>query len=594
MMPESSVLEPIGEPVSDARDPQAPPSKRPFKFDVEKKEVQSLVAEMEGVTGEWSRSKNRRTERTKEVDVNVERSAKRIGPSDTVIPIRRIHSSIMQSKPGLTRYLTSSNRILLFATGEGPSESATPLELAFSRWSRYEGWQAPWELLCDGTLLDGGGFIEVRLDDTKPLYAADEFVPRSQLAIPKNCRDIQQAERIVRVFQYLPYQLEDNIGAFGWNSAEVQRITREKETTRNEKIDIYRVWCKRGGIVYVYFVAQDGKEFLSGPTPLEIIPGQSTTQYPIFFNPLEVQSDTDLLDVRGFAFRILPSQEAETTIWTNLVNATTKASSVYSSTDDSGANASLEETRTLAPDTIVAKKLNFWAFPWPPMDGIQLVQTIPTIFTADLGQMNYAVLGRRDKTAKTAREVDASMEVASATNSIFISPLALTVLRVYALHWEIAKAVVLAEMIPDWPISPEEMTKRYFLLPAGDIDYVARNEKLQKILQAMQAAGGSAILPILLKIFIRYALPEEAPEIFKDADLVQIIQSMGLALQAMQQSIPLPPEHNAQINNIIATAQQAIGEWGAPAAAGVAGSSSDQAVPAESGTNSAPTPSEGA
>ena len=148
-----------------------PPLESTWVFEDEKRETDALIGEMQGDKGEWKKCENRKSERAKEVFVQEERNAKRIGPTDTIIPIRRIHSAIMLTKPQMSQYLSSSNRILIFNDASKPAEQATPLEVTYSKWMRYEGWLEPWEKLIDGVLLDGGGFIEVQFDGTKPLMS---------------------------------------------------------------------------------------------------------------------------------------------------------------------------------------------------------------------------------------------------------------------------------------------------------------------------------------------------------------------------------------------------------------------------------------
>lgn len=573
---------------------------------------------LNSLLGEWDSketevTKLRREVRRKVVDVEKLRLAGELEEDETFIPQRLVDSRIRQEKPAQMAFLEQPDRLLVFSDITDPLYPTEPLERAFTQFMRYEGWTHAWTRAFDGCNLHGGVCLEVRYDESKPLHCAIEYIRREDLIFSTEANSIQGNEHILRRYKYMPFELEGFVEKYGFsNEAIVELLGDSKDNKRNERIEVFKVFSKKDGVVLVSWFAPKCSKWLREPTPLDLgiwdlgelsayhqaraafiasplspIPPSlpsplAITDYPIFFLPYELIEDDLLLSSKGRAFRDAPDQEALTKLWTSLVNAAIKASKVYaayanSTIPDSG----LSENTPLAPNTIMPKEVKYWAPPFPDARLVQVAQTYANTSAANSTRVDWAVQNRQDS-GKTATEITASRQQAMAEAQSAISSQSLTFLNVYSLCWKIGQSQILAGLISGFPISPQDVARPYRLATAGDVDLTTREAKKQIIRETFQYIAGTPIASAFLSYMVETYFPERSKEwvpMLMSGDPLELISNAGTILQNIPREglTPLQAQQLDQFTNLLSQYVQSRTSNGgsAPTNDGMAGTSPD-------------------
>jgi hypothetical protein len=515
---------------------------------------------------------------------------------DNYIPQRLIDRAITQEKPAQLGFLEQPDRLLIFKDLSAPEQPTEDIERAFTDHMRYPGWTIPWHRAFDGMDLHGGVALEVIVDTTKPLYAAVEYIRREDLIFPVEATDIQACEFIMRRYRHMPFELERFVKEYGFNETAVKQILGDSKSKRHQKIEIFKCYCKKEGLVYVFWYSEKSENnFLKDPEPYNLgirDPGEieqytdsvnqySTMQeaistgmipvmgqqqsvppqpppalpmenYPIFWLPFEVVEDDRLLASKGMAFRYKADQEAATELWTSAINAANRASKVYASYENDPLNQTgISPSDKLIPNTITARKVAFWNFPFPDSGLLAIIQAFSNNVAAGASQVDYAVSARPDR--KTAEEVRSATSQAAQVKSVGVSGQSLTILAVYKLCWEVGRSFILMGEIPTFPIPKERLLHKFVVASAGDSDVLRRDQRRQIIRETFQYLAGTPIGNQFLIYLINTFFPEQAKlwnPILEAQDPLQLIQ---VAMQLLS-SIPrgtLLPEQSSQLDQIL-------------------------------------------
>lgn len=570
-----------------------------FEYTKVKKQVEAILGEWED---EIRKVGIRRELRRDTRDVNRMRAAQELAPDENFIPQHVIDQHIQEEKPSQIAFIEQPDRLLIFQDLTKPDQPTEDIENQFTSHMRYPGWNIPWHRAFDAIDLHGGCAIEVRFDETKPLKCAVDYIPRDEFIFPVEATSIQECEYIARAYHYMPFELEGFVDKYGFNKEQVNLIVKDSESARHQKKTIYRVYCKKNDMVYVFWYHQSCNTFLKNPEPLDLglydtnevvnfhqavelyaaNPVQETvdpltglptfvdvppptpptplpvSDYPIFWLLYEVIEDQKLLSSKGLAFRDKSDQEALTELWTNIINATNKASHVYSSYANSPISQDgVDENTPLKPNTITGRQVNFWNFPFPDASLVGVVAQYSATVASKGARVDFGVVNRKDSGNKTATEVQAAKQQAAALSSVGISGQSLTALGVWDLCWRIGLSQILIGNITTFNITSDPGDNRLFhtyrLAPAGDVDILKRDAKKQIIRETFQYLVGTPLANKFLEYLVKQYFPEYANAwvpILNSQDPVNLIQVAVQLLSAVPRD-SLSETQSAQLDQVL-------------------------------------------
>lgn len=541
---------------------------------------------------EESKAETRRNLRRFDVNMDEKRKRMEIEPDETYIPIRAIDQAIGNIKPSQIAFLESSKRLVIFTDVIDPTMPCEDLEMAFTAGMRYTRWNVAWHKAFDATDLHGASFLDIRFDDSKPLHCSVEHVSREFLIFPDGTKDIQQCERVARIYEYTAHELEGFVKTHGFNQAEVQRLVDVKSEKRNELIKVARVYKKVGGVVWVYWTTErtGSQDFLKAPVKLQLglydlsmdpmmiaqyasqgqeIPQRDVEFYPVVMLPFEIIEDELITNIKGCAAKELSTQEALTELWTNMVNASKKSSRVYASVENSpnGEIAESLQAKPLPRSGIYQRALKFWNFPPPDPSILQIAQSLSTVKLQEQGQVNFAAMNRKDS-RKTAEEISSATQAQQLAMSADVATVSIAVREVYTICWNIAQSQIFIGAISDFPIDREKVMRLYKLSAAGDVDVIQRNELKQLIQNMLPMMSGTSIGPTFLKFAMSELFPQHYQKMQQEMDITTQLQSLVSALAQALQAAPrdqLTPQENQQLDGLIQSAQSVVpAQPGAP------------------------------
>ena len=482
---------------------------------------------------------------------------------------------------------------------------------------RYPKWKNPWIKLIDAFHTHGGAALEVMYDTEKPLNNSIEFIPRDSLIFPVKTKNLQACPRLLRAYELTTLQLEEFTATYGFDPEASKKLL-DKFRKSTDFITVYRVLCKKDGIVYnAWYSNECENTWLRAPqvhdiglidfdpsvlrsivpmvTPQGIVPVpfyQSPEfevqramlarplplkQYPIIWFPYELTENEELLSAQGRVALDLHVQEAMTHMLTNTVNASTRAAQLYPyAINEPGNDPGMRELGRLKPGVIMGRELGIFQPPWPNNIILSLMQAMRVEKANEAGHADFAAMARKDAN-KTATEMelatDASQMIKTVDMDVYSSP----VLDTLALSFTIATHQAIFGLCTP-PPNPELLFGIYNLQPAGDVEVVKRAEDKQNAKEFFNIVQGTPAAEKILSFLIQRFFPDQADEWLlalagpdKDGIILQLISVL--------QSIPtneLTPDQQAQLGALISSAQSVVGPGNnagtpAPAGAGQAG-----------------------
>jgi hypothetical protein len=140
-----------------------------------------------------------------------------------------------------------------------------------------------------------------------------------------------------------------------------------------------------------------------------------------------------------------------------------------------------------------------------------------TEHSQETNQVNFAANNRQDS-RKTAKEIAAAQQQSSLINSVQVTLFSAYLRDVYKLVWRIAQSQALQGLIIIVPIYDETgnvignndamISKEYEILPAGDVDVIQRQEKLDRMMSFWPVMQTTPLAEAFLMDILASAFPD--------------------------------------------------------------------------------------
>lgn len=541
---------------------------------------------------EQTNTAERRRMRCVDVDVEQLQNAKVLSTDETLIPIRTIDSRVKKEQPAYVAYLTKSRRLAIFTCQEDPSINTDKLEIAYTKGMTYNGWEQPYYKCLDGAQVHGWDAVEIEYSEAKPFKVGLSHVGHENLIFPLKAKSLEDCEIIIRKFTISKLKLKTFESKYGFNADAVKLIVDEyTENKVDEPIDIYKIFMKSDGVVWVgWYVQKDTRDWLKSPEKLSLgrkvkkkvstmqldpmsglqMPIESEvwedvfeTNYPIKLQLYDENEEQEITFHRGRAFYDEPEQTAQTSIWTCMVNGAVRACNVYASPKNpSATGASIKQLDTrLEHGCIYNEPLEFWHTSYPDPMLLDIIARLEVQKQAESGQVAYGVNNRQDS-RKTATEVQSAREQQSMLSSVQVTLYSTFLREIHAYVWPIVQSLALQGIIVLNPtIDPMMLTLTYEVRPAGDDDVIRRAERLSQYQQMWGIISNTKAAGKYLTDMLRIALPDDADKYV--SDILSGMQDRNMTpvlveiLQAMLQDPQIAPALGAYAPKIQQVIQMA-------------------------------------
>lgn len=550
-------------------------------FDFQKAKVQ-----IDLVISSWSmdvrEAEARRKERYVELDIETMRQVGDLEEDETFIPDRVIDGNIKREKSNVMAFLNAGNRLAIFDCLSDPTIDTRTLEQEFTQGLTFKGWYREFERTVDGAALHGMDYIEVVFDDTKPLHVGFEHVGFDKLYYNRKVEDIQDSEYLIRKYELTISKLEEFKLKKGFDPDQIDNVIKNYENRkRNDTVEVFKVYVKYQGIVYVswYCTKTGATDWLNPPTELRLgiwekdINGKDTPSslghYPIYTNIYCDDEQFAIIDKKGRGFLDSPQQEANTAILTAFVNGSVRSSFVYASPkdDDSDSSEMKQLDVQLQPNCIYNKPLNWFSKPAPDVTMLTALQVIDTKNAVQSGQTAYAANNRKDS-RKTAEELKQASDTEQKITSTGLAGFSEFLRDVLQFAWQIVKSQALQNKIkfllipgPANPNMPGPQTfinntqiinQEYDIRPAGDTDVVEAQQLQQMMMQDWPVVQNTAMKDQFLMDYVKVRYPKKANEYVALLAQNQMMQQLQ---QKVQQASVLVPALNAALTGALNPAE---------------------------------------
>lgn len=523
-----------------------------------------------------------------DVDTDTARDEGWILEDETFIGIRVIDSSIAREKPTFVAYYEKSTRdAILVQQGARtvPTEIVAALEEDYTRANRVVGWQLALTRCIDSAQVHGRGVLEVVYDPNAPTLLSNEYVQPEDFIFPQKTRRLQSAPMVARRYTLSVMRLKELALRYGFDKTTIEDIIKvdgKEEGDYTAMHEIFHVFYKDGGLVYTFWYSKAKNKALSSVEKHNA--GEQTmdgtfvpaTLYPFFIFQYRVDEEEMILSSRGRAILDAPAQEALTSLWTNFVNGTNRASQLYPSIDqNSMPDAATEQIDfKLEHGKILNKPLKFHSPPWPQPIMLQAAQALETNSAQQSGQIDFAAQNRKDS-RKTATEVQAAQQQSSLMSGVDVAMFALFLTQLHQYRFDIIRKnesngitnVLIAQAPPE--IRQAALAAKWSVRPAGDVDFIERSEKLARYMQMWPVLANTPAAVPILKEIVKLAFPNEAAIFlpFFEDNSKAVGQQLLEVIAAMPRDT-MTPDENQQLDQIIDIGARTFGSNGAPPAAG--------------------------
>lgn len=484
----------------------------------------------------------------------------RTNPNGRLIPYRMIDAFINREKPLYQKYISEPTRIAIFTGEQEPTVNTQPLEEFFTSCFRYNGMAAVFMRCVDISQLHGVGYIEVRYDITKPghfsfiahRYEDIIYPPVDELS---KCHVLYIKER----FRYV------DIVTLNISQSQKTRLIEIVEDEDKETF-IFKVYVQTQTGWEVASYSKELAEFITPFKPLDNGFEGSNTILNLFTLVYDQNEELNLNDKKGRAYYDKDFQRAATVMISSNTEKHFKSGSVYAALTEPANRSSDAKALEiqLFPDTILDKPFTFFSPPEPSDSALNCVNRLETMHASSVGQVNFAANNRQDS-RKTATELNNAAEMASLMSSVALGTFSGFMSGIIDFAWLIlVDAVKNSEVSIPSTLTPADFLKQYYKRPAGDADYVKRNEKMTKMLQMLPMIINTPAGAVFINRLLDYAFPDEkfSAKLDTQAQQLELISALVPILKAFLASPNatngIPPNELAAAQQLVATAEQDV------------------------------------
>ena len=553
---------------------------------------------------------SRRNLRYIDVDVDALRQEGKIQADETFIPVRVIDTNISREDSVYTAYLTQSRRLLVLDLPGVSNDYTDRLESEVTRGLRYKGWLTEFHRVRDGAAMHGWDAMEVVFDLSKPLHVGFEHIGHDRLYFDRNVHDIQDSEYVVIKYNVTGRVLKELAAENMFNPDQVNLVL-EGDSNGNKrleaKFDLYKGYFKFDGIVYVCWFVKGlrSEDWIKAPEPLylgishieqqigegsgtlatspeggiEILPPQPVPvevddyvfEYPIHLLYYKETEEKEVFSKVGRCFLDSDWQEAQTSIVTSFVNKLKRSSNVYAAPATDTEEADMRQLDVVLENgKIFSKPLTFFSQQPPESIVLQSLNYLDSANSQRAGQVDYAALNRKDS-RKTATEMTAAKEEAAQNKATPIALFSDFLRGIFTITWKIVQSRALLGKIP---LLLDESGNNnvniiglpYEVHPAGDVDVIARQEKINQMMQDWPVISQTSLSTKFLADLMRLKYPDEGEQYAQiitenpsGGQLVMALSSMLQTLVKPEDVAALPPEQQQQLANLQQQVQQFVG-----------------------------------
>ena len=498
-----------------------------------------------------------------------------VSGNETYIGRRIIANNVQRELPVFIQYLTGSYRhvSLTALSQELPTDLLINSETAFTRAFRTGTWLEAHMQMVSSMAIHGRGVLLRSASALHPLNSTFSYIPPEDFLFPIKIRNHQSAPILGIRYVITWSQFEEWRVTYKWDpeTTEVLAANVSDSEKPSKEYTVYLMFQKRGGVVESFWFAYDQSKLLTAPAPYctgrfkadgNPVPCTEYPMYPVYYS---ISETPKIAERHGRAFLDMHDQEAITMIWTSYVNSCIRASELYISKKEKAVveNAEIVQTEfIMQPGYILKEAVEFHSPPVPDASILNAVQALRVENSASAGQVDFAAANRKDS-KKTATELDMARNQSAANSTIPLLMFSIGYKMFLQSMWDDLAANIASgfntEFMGQSPQRGVLASTKILVAPAGDIDYIDRDQKMKLYMALLPMYEGTPVALYFRKKILELSFPQDFAQLY---DMIQDnSKQLGAALYQVLAAMPmdgtpLPPELVTKVGEILRQAQQ--------------------------------------
>jgi len=580
------------------------------------RDIKQLSPVLTNMIAQWKGDVDKRIEENRilrRANANVVglREKGELAPDETYIGVRAIDTTIAQKQPDKIAFLAQSRRLAIHTPEDPQSVMRMDYrESEFTRVLKYDGWEADYLKWIDAADLHGWAWMRTQYDISMPGMVRNRFISTENLFFDRRVKDIQDSPIILErhpltrvIFDALVAenpQMAPQVVASIQGQLGAQKQAYEGSA---DNVVLYEVFFKQDGTVYRGFYSQmNGAEWAVEPTPfyngvaretttLEQIPGameaspvtkwenEFERDYPYTCLRDRITEDETLSEVEGQAQQQYYKQDAASSLFSSFVNACKRASRVMwapkNPNNESGGSAPKQLSMEVRDGAIWEGPMEAFHTPWPDPQVMNAMEALEKQRSLENQQIAWAVTNRQDS-RKTATETMAAGQQNSQLSGVNTLMFSIALTFLFRSNWRIIQSQALQGNIRFCVISTgkndEELLRvKCTIRAAGDVDFVQRQELIQRMQQDWDIFAATPLAQEFLRMYVQVRYPTYSERFLAVLEQAggdkKLIQSLSLLLKeaVTDEHGQLRPEwtqHAQQLSQIQQMVQQSLNPQG--------------------------------
>lgn len=531
------------------------------QFKTAKEQFDTLVMRWNDVA---LRVQSNRKMRKSLVDVEALRARGKLAANETYIAVRLIDQNIQREMPQHMAYLKQSRRLAIFEPKDNRAKSLLgpaidEIEGEFTRVLTFPGWELEFTKWIDAAKLHGWSWLRVSFEKDHDGHTCMDHISTEKLMFDLRVNSIQDSKMVIETHKISLVSLEEMAADIGIKEGDLDKLRdKVKEANTGPDVFLYEVFFKHEGLVWRGWMSKEIAHWLKEPEPfyngvdeekISLLPmgfdvrQQSSwqkvyeTEYPytpFFFRMTE---EGEVLAHEGRGSLDYYKQDAASSMWSAFVNGCMTASNVMwcpeNQGEEQGGTAPKQINVEIGNGNIWDRPMKAFTAPYPDPMLPKAIDMLQVQNAEETAQVAWAVNNRKD-TRKTATEVQAATAQNAQITSVDVMMFSIALREVYTKAWRIVQSQALQQLIVFAPDDQGQnkvgvIKLEYAIKAAGDVDYIAKQERIAMLQQDLTMFMNTALGPQLMEDYLKVRYPDLA-----DKYITALRQ--GMQAQAQQQT----------------------------------------------------------
>lgn len=520
------------------------------------------------LTKQWERIeisiRNQRLMRRLRVNTENARKDNKMQEGDIFIGVRTIDNNITMSLPTHVAYIKQSPRQAIFSprNKQVPDDIVKEIESEFTQVMRYPAWEFDYIRMFDASECFGWGWCEVLYDRAKPGMCAVNHVGTEDLIFDLSVGNIQNSRVVLRRYRPTLVDFLELARKNGFDKKAVKELKiklRENsergpattDTTAiaelsGNSITLYKVQFKEGGTVHTSWYCpsypdmwlREPRIFWNGvkeqQTSMQVDPvtGMQTpvmnwvrvpeTEYPYYPVLKKVTEDDTISETQGRGEMDQHLQQAQTSVFSAYVTQCWRSSlqlwaPKQPDTTRVGGTAPKQSQLKVVGNALWDQPMESFTPEAPDSTMPLALDKLATANADNLNQPAFTVANRQNDSRKTAKEIEVASQQGAQVSSTQVVVSSVCISLIQNASWRIVQSQALQGNITFMSLDgtpagnqTEIIQETFILKPAGDVDFIERQETEQKMQQDWEMVSMTPMAMPFMTDYLRLRYPNRA------------------------------------------------------------------------------------